>query len=82
MGKNAHTAHVRLSPELLHKFRAFHAKHFGGLPASLIMRMLIIDQLEKPEDSLVAIVLENIKGGKSQHVKHGSNRIGSNANKQ
>ena len=78
MGNQAHTIHVRLPPEMLVKFQAFHGKHFAGLQSSLILRLLILNQLEKKEDELVNIVLEQMQGKKSA-VKPGNNRIGTNA---
>ena len=78
MGQQAHTVHVRLPPDTLEKFKHFHSKHFGGLQSSLILRLLILNQLEKKEDELVAIVLEEMQGRKAV-AKSGSNRIGNNA---
>jgi hypothetical protein len=75
MSKSAHTLHVRLSPELIRKFEAFHAGNFRGLPASLIARVLLTDQLEKPDSELAAIVMKHIQG-KAPVVRSGANRVG------
>ena len=77
MGKQAHTVHVRLPPDLLHKFQSFHSKHFGGLQSSLILRLLIMNQLEKSEADLADIVLEQMQG-KKPIAKFGGNRIEAN----
>ena len=81
MAKNAHTMHIRLSPELIKKFETFHANNFSGLPASLIARLLLIDQLEKSEQDLVSVILKHIQGRAPTH-KPGTNRIGSDSGKR
>jgi len=81
MAKNAHTMHIRLSPELIKKFETFHANNFSGLPASLIARLLLIDQLEKSEQELVAVVLKHIQG-RPQAPRHGTNRVGTENSKK
>lgn len=80
MAKNAHTMHIRLSPELIKKFETFHANNFCGLPASLIGRLLLIDQLEKSEQELVAVVLKHIQG-RAPSPKPGTNRTGLDVHK-
>jgi hypothetical protein len=77
MGRQAHTIHVRLPPDLLEKFKTFHEKNFGGLQSSLILRLLILNQLEKKEEDLAEIILEQMQGKKGG-IKIGSNRIGTN----
>lgn len=80
MAKPIQTVHIRLPHDLHSKLVSFHNRSFAGLPLSLILRLLIIDQLQKSDEDLMRIVLEHIKG-KPEGAKHGTNRIGADPRK-
>lgn len=62
MGLHGNTIHVRLTPELLQKFDALHGE-YAGLPASMVVKILLANQLRKPLSVQVEIIQMEIKGG-------------------
>lgn len=61
MGKPGLTIHLRLSPRLQRKLETIHANHFAGLPLATIGKLLLADQLQKPDEAILEIVLQQIR---------------------
>jgi len=65
MASPGKTLHVRLPQDLWLRFERLHSE-YRGLPASLVLKLLLADQLEKDFPTQVGIVQSRIKGDAPQ----------------
>jgi len=61
LGDYGKTLHVRLTADQEKKFERVHAE-FKGLPSSVVLRMLIADQLNKSVEEQTRIIHAQIRG--------------------
>ena len=80
MASPGKTLHVRLPDDLWRRFERLHAE-YKGLPTSLILKLLLADQLEKDFATQVEIVQSRIRGEKAGDAGPATNRLGGNRKK-
>ena len=77
MASPGKTLHVRLPDDLWRRFERLHAE-YKGLPISLVLKLLLADQLEKDFATQVEIIQAGVRGEGSGNVESGTNRLGGN----
>ena len=60
MSDKGKTIHLRLSAKQQRKMELLHQGHFGGLPFSSVVKLLLVAQLRKDHDDLVEIIQREI----------------------
>lgn len=77
MGQHGKTVHVRLTEDLEQRLLRLHDS-YRGLTVSILVRMLLADQLQKSDTELDRIIQAAIRGERTPARQASTNRLGGN----